>query len=802
MNPPSKVRTAIDWSLRYQTIQDLLFDPDGVVRNGSVYPLWISETVFWYMRDSPDRREIRIVDAATCADQILPISTLRAALEKHSPELVPVADDSIQPVAVETSSVVVTFKYDAHLWTFDPSSLTLHKGEKFESRDGEGTAASPDGSRTIVLHEHNLHLRGDGPGAELQALTTDGEEANSYANSPLARRAFAPGRLQGLWSPDSRYFFTLRTDERKVPGLPTMEYLPEEGVRPQVRTNRTSLPGDEHVTSFSLLVVDTATSQVTPLDVPPLSAVRMNDTIFDAEMAWWSEDSSKVFFVALQRGETSADIVACDPLSGAATVLFSETSEVPLDLSVNVYGPALIKPLPATSELIWYSERTGQGHLYLYDLETGNLKQQLTEGNWRVRELLAVDERSREVFFTAAGLDSARGPYQGRPCKVSLDSRPGEVDVLRDDEGEHTVWRPNAYNLAMFSMLSGIDKGNVAGVSPGGDYFIDTVSRTDGLPFTMLCDRSGNNIMDLEEGVDVCLPSTWRWPLQISTTAADGTTDIHGLLFFPVDYDPSLSYPVIDHIYGGPQVRNCPQGAFADPFDTNTFMNTAAFAQLGAFALVLDGRGTTERGRDFHKSSWRKVHEASSIEDHIAAIKELGRTYPAMDLNRVGITGFSAGGYASAHAALRFGDFFSVAVAGGGNYDQSLFWHTWGERYHGAFDDTHYKTQAAKTYADGLQGKLLFIHGLRDWGCHPASLFQLLQALNDRNKDYDLVLLPAAGHSLNGYGVRRRLDYFVNHLFDQKPPQGDFRFASKADAVAEEVVKRAPTTAEEVPDAS
>ncbi|MFJ6453935.1 DPP IV N-terminal domain-containing protein [Paenarthrobacter sp. NPDC091669] len=799
-NPPT-LRIDIDWSQRYQTIQDLLFDPDALVRNGSVYPIWISESVFWYTRDSADGPAIRIVDAATRADHMLPISVLAAALEKHSPELVPVMNDCIQPVAVEASSNVVTFKHDAHLWTFDPSSLLLHKGEKLSSRDGEGISVSPNGARAIVLHEHNLHLRRGASGTEMTALTADGEEANSYANSPLAGRASAAGKLQGLWSPDSRFYFTLRTDERKVPSLPIMEYLPEEGVRPQVRTNRTSLPGDEHVTEFTLILVDTETSTVTPVDFPPLSAVRMNDTIFDAQLAWWSEDSSTVFFVAIQRGETHAEVIACHPSSGTTKVLFSETSEAPIDLSVNVYGPALVKPLPASSELIWYSERTGHGHLYLYDLKSGSVKRQLTDGRWRVRELLAVDEKNREVFFIAAGVGSATGPCQGRPCKISLDPA-ATVEILRDDEGEHTVWRPNSFNLALFSLQSGVDRSDIAGISPGADYFVDTVSKTDGLPVTILCDRSGAKVMELEAATDVGLPATWRWPVPVSTIAADGKTEIHGLLFFPVDYDPSRSYPVVDHIYGGPQVRNCPQGAFADPMETHTFIDTAAFAQLGAFALVLDGRGTTERGRDFHKSSWKKVHEASALEDHIAAIKQLSKTYPAMDLDRVGITGFSAGGYASAHAALRFGDFFSVAVAGGGNYDQSLFWHTWGERYHGPFEDAHYKIQAAKTYADGLHGKLLFIHGLRDSGCHPAALFQLLQALNDGNKDYDLVLLPSAGHSLTGYGVRRRLDYFVNHLFGQKPPQGGFTFASKFDAVAEEIVKRGPSLAEELLDAN
>lgn len=141
-----------------------------------------------------------------------------------------------------------------------------------------------------------------------------------------------------------------------------------------------------------------------------------------------------------------------------------------------------------------------------------------------------------------------------------------------------------------------------------------------------------------------------------------------------------------------------------------------------------------------------------------------------MDLDRVGVTGFSAGGYLAALAALRYGDFFKVAVAVAGNYDQRLFWHTWGERYHGLFDPDLYRAQAARTYAAGLEGRLLFIHGLMDSGCHPAGLFQLIQALIEKNKNFDLVLLPTIAHDLPDYGIRRRLDYFVTHLFGATPP--------------------------------
>jgi dipeptidyl aminopeptidase/acylaminoacyl peptidase len=320
--------------------------------------------------------------------------------------------------------------------------------------------------------------------------------------------------------------------------------------------------------------------------------------------------------------------------------------------------------------------------------------------------------------------------------------------------------------------MTGADPRLISGVSPSGQFFVETVGGINRLPETVLRARDGRQIALIERAEARRLPKTWQWPEAVSLKAADGETLVYGLLFKPADYDPSKSYPVIDFIYGGPQVSVVPKIAFADTSATGTLLEAAAYATLGAFALVLDGRGTANRERKFREASHGAVHTASNLEDHIAAIRQLGTHYPAMDLQRVGITGFSGGGYMTALAALRFGDFFKVAVAGGGNYDQALFWHSWGERYHGPFEAEHYRAQAAKTYASGLQGKLLLIHGLMDSGCHPAALFQLIQALIENNKDFDLVVLPKARHEWTGYGTRRKLDYFTTHLFGATPPKG------------------------------
>lgn len=784
----------IDWTARYATIQSLIHDPSTLIPGSIVLPRWIDARTFWYTRDLPSGSEVRIVDATgERADRRLALSAIIDGLQSANPDAAAIGQEDVVPV--EGSLETITVKYAGGFWIYDIARGTATPRED-GTRSGDQIALAPDRKTRIVVRDNNLVLvRGDG--GEV-ALTVDGEEANAYGSVPLVARAldqFAGRAPQGSWSPDGGHFFTLRTDERRVGSLPIMEFLPATGVRPQVRTNRTSLPGDENVTEFTLVMVD-AGGGVTEIDHAPLPAVRMNDTPFKSGMTWWSADSSTAYFVAIERGERKVSVIACDAATGKTRVVFSEESDAPIDLSVNVYTPALIHALPARNQLVWYSERSGRGHLYLYDLETGEMIRPLTDGDWQVREVLGVDEEERTLIFLAAGIGSASTPYQVRPCSVEFDEGLLSLRILRDDDGEHLVYRPRDINVTASTPFE-VPPESIAGVAPGGSYFVDTISYLDRLPRTILCDRGGNVIRELESGDEDALPVGWRWPVPVRAKAADGETDVFGVLFFPVDYDPEESYPVIDAIYGGPQLHIAPAGAFADGMSTAHLIEAAALSELGAFTLLLDGRGTSERDQAFRHASWGRVHEASNIEDHIAAIRQLKEIHPAMDLDRVGITGFSAGGYAAALASFRHGDFFKVAVAGGGNYDQSLFWHTWGERYHGTFDEEHYATQAAKTYAAEASGKILFIHGLRDFGCHPAALFQMLQALVENHKDYDLVLLPAVGHMLSGYGERRRLDYFVEHLFGERPPVLAEPFTLASDERYREIVEIGPSIAEE-----
>ncbi|WP_299006036.1 DPP IV N-terminal domain-containing protein [uncultured Caulobacter sp.] len=758
------------WAERQAFAQSVLH-AERCVANGAIFPIWLDDTRFWCQRQGETGVEYVVVEAASGARRTLVTrAALAAALSQHLNAPVEAETLIISGPDFDLEKGRLTFQAFGEAYALSLDSGELTQTDKTADRDW---LASPDGRTALILRDHNLWLRDLETGAE-RAITTDGEEHNAYGEPPAAMRGVrarsADARPEALWSPDGDWILTLQTDDRHVPELVLADYAPQTGVRPSAKSNRTSLPGDPKVTEFRLIAIEAASGRQVEARYPRVNAVRMNNTPFAAEMAWWAADGRTAYFVDVERGERKAHVVAFDIASGATRVIFSEESDTYVELSVNVYSAALIAPLIETNELIWYSERSGRGHLYLYDLATGTLRNAITAGDWQVLDILRVDPKRREIFFQAGGLIDDDSPYLAKPCRASVDG--GEVAVLSGERGEHRVWRPGEMALSL-KRFEGLDPGRISGLSPSGDYFVETVSTVETPPTTALRRRDGALVAVLDVAKPD-LPVGWTPPERVRFKAADGQTDTFGLLFKPLGYDPSQSYPIIDLIYGGPQVSNVPRGYFADGdlLGAASYIDATHLSAMGAFVLILDGRGTAQRERDFRTASHRAVHTASHLEDHVAALRDLARARPQIDLERVGITGFSGGGYMSAHAALRFGDVFKVAVAGGGNYDQALFWHTWGERYHGAFEAEHYALQAAKTYAAGMTGKLMLVHSLLDEGCHPAGLFQLVQALIDANKDPELVILPRAGHDWTGYGMRRRWEYLATHLFGETPPVG------------------------------
>jgi len=749
---------------------------DRWVLNQQVHPHWIDGDTFWYKRQTADGHRFVVVDAGSGRSvAAFDHGKLAAMLAEATEKEVSAEELPLKFLRVDEDLHSLRFNAFGTSWRYDAA------GGQLEEAGAAGLdptlLPSPDGTKAAFFKGFDIWVR-DLESGEEKALTTDGEAFYAYGVVPDAtgRPASKP---EAVWSPDSSRLFTAQTDDRQVLEMPMIDFAPADGsVRPTAWARRAALPGDLHVTRFRMLAIDVESGRLVPAHYPSLPATRMNDTPFGGNRAWWGADSRTAYFVEIERGERTVRVVEFDTDSGATRPLFEEASETYIDLAANVYGPASLVPLPETGELVWYSERDGWAHLYLYDLATGARVRRLTGGEWLVRDVLGVDTGSRQLYFTLAGRSEGKDPYYREVARVDLDT--AEMKVLSSSDADHLVWAQNDFNLLILQFM-GEDTETVSGISPTGDFFVETVQRVDRPSTTVLRDRNGGMVALVEEADPSGMPDWWRWPERVQLTAADGETVISGVVFRPSGFSAEKRYPVVDHIYGGPQVSAVPES-----YDGQFAIEAATIAELGFIAVVIDGRGTAERDKAFHDASYGQAQTASDLEDHIAGIKQLAERYPYMDAERVGICGFSGGGYMTASAMLRFPEFFDVGVSGAGNHDQRLFWHTWGERYQGMLEGDNYLNQANLTYAENLQGKLLFIHGLLDHGVHAGGLFQLTQALMDANKDFDLVILPRAGHELPGYAMRRMWDYFVRHLAGVEPPP-PMELKSASDLMKEEM---------------
>ena len=731
--------------------------------NESVVPHWVPGRDRWfYERELPTGHRFRAIDAATGAsadafDHTHLAQVLGEKLGKpFNPNELPLYNVTID------ADGVVRFTTLGKAWRLDRAGALSE-----DSAPRGNYALSQDGKLGVFSKDSNLWVEDMKTGAQTQ-LTFDGEAYYAYGAPPAARSSSSPTPAV-VWSPDAKRILTVQTDDRKVLDLPIIDFAPRGGLRPTVSHTRVALPGDPNVTTFRLVIIDVATGHQIAIRYPPVPAVRMNDSPVEGNRAWWGADSKVAYFVDVERGEKVVHVVAVEAGSGTVRELFSERSDTYVELGSDVYAPASIRPLPKSNELIWYSERSGWAHLYLYNLTTGKLLRPLTRGPWLVRNILSVDENRRELYLSIAGLTPGKNPYYREIVRVNLDT--GAMKVLSSSAEDHEVLERGggSSEAAELEILAGADPDSLVGFAPSGNYFVETVT-TAGMPAkTFLRDRDGKLIATIEAGDSARVPQFWRWPQTISIIAADGRTQINALVFKPSDYDPGKKYPVIDYIYGGPQVAYVPTG-----FAQGAYLDAASLAELGFVTVMMDGRGTAQRDRAFHTASYGKMETVSNLDDHIAGIRQLAAIDPAIDASRVGIIGFSAGGYMTASALLRYPDFFKVGIAASGNHDQRLFWSTWGERYAGLPVGNNYEQQANLTYATHLKGKLLLVHGLLDSGVNPASVFQLEQALIDNNKDFDLLLFPRSHHDIPGYGTRRTWDYFVTNLGGASPPREFF----------------------------
>lgn len=574
---------------------------------------------------------------------------------------------------------------------------------------------SPDGKFTAFFRANNLHVRVEADGEEF-ALSTEGTAEDGYG-----------GRV--WWSPDSTRLLALRTragDDRKVYYV---ESSPKDQVQPKLHSYDYRKPGDR---------VPHPRPQL--FHVPERRRIAISDELFPNPWSLtefrWEPDSSRFTFLYNQRGHQVMRVMAVDAATGAARALVDEQPATFFCYSSKLF----LRHLPATRELIWMSERDGWNHLYLYDAETGAVKNPITRGEWVVREVEHVDEVNRQVWLRVGGVRPGEDPYHVHLARVNFDGT--GFTLLTDGDGTHTVK-----------------------FSPDRRFFVDTWSRVDQPPVHELRRAADGALIGELERADIreLLKTGWRAPERFTAKGRDGVTDIYGIILRPTNFDPARKYPVIEDIYAGPH------SAFV-PKSFQAYYKMQSLAELGFILVKMDGMGTSHRSKAFHDVCWKNLGD-SGFPDRIAWIKAAAAREPAMDLTRVGIYGGSAGGQSSTRALLAHGDFYQVAVSDCGCHDNRVDKIWWNEQWMGWPVGPHYAEQSNVTHAHRLTGKLLLIVGEMDENVDPASTLQVVNALIQADKDFDLLVMTGTGHGAaeQPYASRRRADFFVRHLLGVEP---------------------------------
>jgi dipeptidyl aminopeptidase/acylaminoacyl peptidase len=615
------------------------------------------------------------------------------------------------------------------------------------------------------LRDSNLWLKEVKSGAEHQ-LTTEGTAHFAYGHIHLQaddgrvrrRRAGEPEPLTGaLWSPDGRYILALRHDLRNVPEtLVISEYVPPEGGRALIRTERLAVAADPKYPDATLEVIKLADRTLRRTTVDPQVFNDIATYYFQLGRMWWTSDS--VWFLGMKRGAREARLIRVDLETGRSTDVIVETAKTPLRVNPTVTHAPNIAVLPSGREVLWYSERDGWGHLYLYDVQTGRLKRQLTRGSWVVTDLLRVDEKSRTAYFVAVGRQPGLNVYYRHLYSVSLNG--GEPRLLTPENADHT-FANDAF---------GEEPGG--SLSPDGRYVIDTFSTVQEPDKTVLRSIDGHVVAHVVDAdTSALIASGWHAPEPFIVKADDGKTDLYGVMIKPRHFDPAKKYPVIEVTYPGAWARYVPI-AFRDSLYGWGIENAYAFAELGAVVVSLDGRGSGFRSRAFF-DAFRDEDDATGAADHVAAIRALAARRPFMDLARVGVTGHSSGGDGSLRAQLLYPSFYKVCVSREGPADfLQMPLDVATERVFGVPSDPatrdYYRRISTANLVDRLndQNQLLLTYGGADTQVPLQQAFTLFAALQRANKSYDLIIIPDGDHwgSEEPYTMTRVLRYFAAHL--------------------------------------
>jgi dipeptidyl aminopeptidase/acylaminoacyl peptidase len=608
------------------------------------------------------------------------------------------------------------------------------------------TRTSPDGKWEALIQNYNIHVRpvaapgaggggggrqgGGGAGAagnaaQMVGLSFDGSEGNAYTINSLQ------------WSPDSQKIAVFRRRPGYNRLVTYVATSPTEQLQPTTFTRFYRKPGD--VVDFDQPVMfDVASKKQTVIDTS-LFPNPFNNTRLE-----WKRDSSAFTFEYNQRGHQVYRVIEVSAATGQARTLVDEQSKTFIYYNRQAEslspGRTFRWDSPDGREIVWMSQRDGWAHLYLYDRATGQVKNQITKGNWNVHFVDRVDEKTRQIHFRGNGMDAGKDPYFFQHFRINFDGT-GLTRYTTADASHAITW------------------------SPDRQYYVDTYSRVD-LPTVSELRKASDQslVMPLEKADITELTATgWRAPEVFVAKGRDGTTDIWGIIIRPTNFDATKKYPVIENIYAGPQGSFVPK-----TFSTQTGMMSVA--ELGFIVVQVDGMGTANRSKAFHDFAFQNIGDAG-FPDRILWHKAIAAKYPYYDVTRVGIYGTSAGGQNATGGMLFHPDFYKVAVSNSGCHDNRMDKIWWNEQWMGWPLGPHYAASSNMVHAEKLKGRMMLVVPELDTNVDPASTMQVVNALVRAGKEFELVVIPGADHGAGSpITTRKRNDFFVKHLRGLDPP--------------------------------
>jgi len=739
----------------------LLSNTSALVENTSLEPNWIEGNRFWYSRKNGKGTDYFLGNAKKRRrDVAFNVDKLAVLLSLQTNKNVIGSELALKDVDFSSDMKSLTFGFDNKAWKYDimknilsTVKAPLSNAEMKPRRFFGMKTTSPDGTKEAFIRNYNLWIKEKGTGREYP-LTKDGVTDFGYATDNAGWKHSSNPVI--LWSGDSKMIATFQQDERKVGDM----YLVTTNVgHPHLQSWKYPLPGDSIVAMVERVIihVDEDNPKVVRLQIPAdFHRATLGDDISEGGAladAQWSDDNKTLAFVSTSRDHKQARMRIADATTGVVRDIFKETV-----LTQFESGQSSIswRYLSASNEIIWYSERDNLGHLYLYDATTGQLKNQVTKGNFVVASIKKIDEKGRKIYFMAAGLDN-QNPYFEHRC-VSDFNGSGFRD-LTPEEGTHQIT-----------------------FSPSGEYFVNTFSQPDIPQSFNLRSVKGEKILDLGSAdISKLKDAGWKPATPFSVKAADGATDIYGLMFTPTNMKEGVKYPLVDYIYPGPQ-----SGSMGGNWGFSASRgDNQALAELGFVVVAIEGTSNPMRSKSYHDMSYGNMAE-NTLPDQVTGIRQLAQRYPFIDTSRIGIWGHSGGGFATADAMFTYPEFFKVGIAESGNHDNRNYEDDWGERYIGLLkknpDGTsNYTDQANQVHAKNLKGKLLLVHGMMDDNVPPYNTLLVVKALQDANRDFDLIIFPDSRHGYGQYRdymMRIRWDYFVKNLKDALHPK-EFKIGSR-----------------------